>query len=343
MACRVSLVLSCLVSSVLGVACLPDTRSPAAIAPPVAAKKHALRVGLILSHFGLGDQSFNDMQYNGLIEAYRNSEIDAAFRVPASAAPEHVAPVFEDLVVTNRFNMIFVGEAFLMGDVALRCARRHPDVIFVLFDHARVDLTNVVSVEFAQDEGSHVAGFLASRVTKSRCIGFIGGVDVPVVQVFERYFRRGLDSGAAGCALATAYVSRLPDYSGFVNPKRGYELARDMYASGVDIIFSVAGTTGNGVIQAARDAGKFVIGVDSNQDHLAPGTVLTSMMKRLDRAVTRLIDLRLAGKLSGGAYRFAYGNGGVGLTEMEFTKDLVAPETLVAVRRLERDLSNAMP
>ena len=111
-----------------------------------------------------------------------------------------------------------------------------------------------------------------------------------------------------------------------------------MFDSGVDIIFSVAGTTGNGVIQAARERKRHVIGVDSNQDHLAPGTVLTSMMKRLDRAIVSLVAQKVAGTLRGGIHHFSYANGGISLTEMEFTRTNISPLILADLRRIEHEL-----
>jgi basic membrane protein A len=113
-------------------------------------------------------------------------------------------------------------------------------------------------------------------------------------------------------------------------------MAKQMYAEGVDIIYAVAGATGNGIIQAARESDRYVIGVDSDQDHMAPGHVLTSMQKRLDIALVRLLEYRINGSLRGGIHRFDYRNGGISLTDMEYTKDLFPAGLLSDLGRVEQ-------
>jgi len=322
-------------------ACLPDHSSGRKEGAHMVSDK-PVRVGLVLSHFGLGDQSFNDMQYNGLIEAYRRFDIHTVFRVPRSEADTDMRPVFDELIHREQCNVLIAGEGFQMGPLVYELAKKYPDVYFIVFEYKAGVLPNVINAEFAQNEGSYVAGFLAARFSVTKKIAFMGGVDIAVIKDFEAGFRQGMQRGEPSCQLVTEFVSRLPDYSGFYDPKKGYEMASRLYKEGADIIYAVAGGTGNGVIQAAREAGKYVIGVDSNQDHMAPGQVLTSMMKRLDVAVLRLIEMRIAGTLRGGVYRFDYKNGGVSLTEMEYTKKMFSEPLLRELRTLEKQMADGV-
>jgi basic membrane protein A len=297
-----------------------------------------VRVGLVLSHFGLGDQSYNDMQYNGLIEAYIKYDINASFRVPKSDSPADIKIAFDELINGEQCNLIIAGEAWVMKDLVLEYANKIQNVDFKVLDYHFADRPNIITALFAQEQGSYAAGYLAARFSRSGRIGFIGGVDVPIVKEFETGFDKGARRGRADALIHKTYISRLPDFSGFVSPKKGYDQAINMYEAGVDIIFAVAGTTGNGVIQAARERGRYVIGVDSNQDHLAPGTVLTSMMKRLDRAIISLVGLKIQGRLRGGIHNFTYANGGISLTEMEFTRKMIPGEILTGLRSVEQEL-----
>lgn len=332
------LVIGSIVAGMLLAACLPETGNPLKAGQDRSRNRAPVRVGLVLSHFGLGDQSFNDMQYNGLIEAWRRHEIEATFCVPESASTRDIRRAFEKLLHEEMCNLIIVGEAWLMKETVIELSGKNMSTDFIVFDYHILDRPNIITALFAQEEGSYSAGYLAARVSRSGRIGFIGGVDVPIVKEFETGFLRGARRARPDIRLESTYISRLPDFSGFVSPKKGHDHAVSMFDSGVDIIFSVAGTTGNGVIQAARERKRHVIGVDSNQDHLAPGTVLTSMMKRLDRAIVSLVAQKVAGTLRGGIHHFSYANGGISLTEMEFTRTNISPLILADLRRIEHEL-----
>ena len=321
-------------------ACLPDHDKEQQASARIAREDKPVRVGLVLGHFGLGDQSFNDMQYNGLIAAYRKFDIKAVFRVLKDESEAGMLPVFEELIHRERCNVVIAGESFLMAPLVVKLAKKYPDVMFIMMDYRQATEPNIVSVEFAQNEGSYAAGFLAARVSDGRRIGFIGGVDLPVIKDFEIGFREGIAAGNALSLLETEFLTRLPDFTGFSDPKKGYAAAKKMYASGVDVIYAVAGASGNGIIHAAQEAGKYVIGVDSNQDHMAPGHVLTSMMKRLDVAVLRMIEARIAGTLKGGVYRSDYTDGGISLTEMEYSKEKIPAAVLRELRELEKKIAD---
>jgi len=318
-----------------GISCLPERT--AASGSGDAAPPKAVRVGLALSHYGLGDQSFNDMLYNGLIEAYRRFDIDIFLRIPEDDSEETFAAFFDDMLHKDGCNVVIAGEGFQMGPTVARLARGYPEVIFIAFEYEYNGdaLPNLITVEFAQNEGSFVAGYLAARFSQSGRVGFLGGVDIPVIKDFESGFRQGLRYGDPACILLTSFISHLPDFTGFSDPARGNLLAKNLFERGADIVYSVAGASGTGIIQAARENGRYAIGVDSDQDYHAPGQVLTSMMKRLDIAILRLIEYRVIGTLRGGSYRFDYKNGGVSLTPMEYTKEKISASLIEDVRRVE--------
>lgn len=306
-----------------------------------SAPQHRYRVGLLLGPAGLGDQSFMDMHYNGLIKAYAALDIHAAFRVPKNYQPQELRRNFKSLIEEERCGLIIVAESDRMKKVTLQMAKSHPEVKFVMSNAGVRNVKNIISTRFAQNEGSFVVGVLAGGMSSSGRVAFIGGVDIPIVRDFAAGFRQGLRYSGKRIKPVFRYLSRKPDYSGFNNPGKGYQLAKKLYSDGVDVIYAVAGGSGSGVIQAASDLKKFVIGVDINQDYLAPGRVLTSMMIRVDRAVTNLIGRYTRDNLPGGRiYRFDYRSGGVGLTEMEFTKDKIPQKLLAAVHRVEKMISN---
>ncbi|HOG65146.1 MAG TPA: BMP family ABC transporter substrate-binding protein, partial [Spirochaetota bacterium] len=151
---------------------------------PEAQVKREKKVGLALGVSGLGDQSFNDMQYSGLVQSYERMPIQAAFRVPASNEEKDLVTLFETLITKDQCNLVIVAEAYAMGEVVKKFAEKHPDVMFVLMESAAVDRPNIAATEFAQNEGSFLAGMLAARVSKAKRFGFIGGVDLLPVKDF---------------------------------------------------------------------------------------------------------------------------------------------------------------
>ena len=175
-----------------------------------------------------------------------------------------------------------VGIGFSQGSSMEKVAKDFPKLKFAIIDSV-VNLPNVQSTVFKEHEGSFLVGMLAAMASKTGKVGFVGGMDVPLI----RRFQCGFEQGAK---YANPKVETLANMTGTTptawnDPARGAELAKAQFAGGVDVVFAAAGGTGIGVYQAAKDAGKLAIGVDSNQNHLQPGTMLTSMLKRVDVAV----------------------------------------------------------
>jgi basic membrane protein A len=196
-------------------------------------------------------------------------------------------------------------------------------------------LANVISTVFGQHEGSFLAGALAAWTTKSGRIGFIGGKDMPVIRAFLIGFREGATYARDDIRIDEVFLSaKDEESSGFDNPALAYTEADSLYDRDVDIIFSVAGLSGNGIIRAAVQNEKFVIGVDADQDHMAKGRILTSVMKRLDRATVEALRRIIEGDFSPGILYFGLREDGVALSPMTYTHDMFPPEILEKINSL---------
>lgn len=302
-----------------------------------------IKVGLALGG-ALGDQAYNDMQYKGLIEAAEKFDIAVAYRVPDALGAEqnllaNFTKILTELAEQEGCDLIIIN-SFQAVEPLDEVAANYPQKFFVLLDGVAKPRDNVASTTYAAHEGSFVVGALAAYVSQTKKVGMIGGVDLPIIKSFLKGFEEGLAYADPAAQLTTEYVSKFPDFSGFGNPQRGYELANQLYEQGVDVIYAAAGSTGNGVIQAASEQQKYVIGVDSDQDYLAPGFVLTSMMKRLDVSIVNLCQLFMEGKLTGSTvYEYSYKNGGISITDMKFTKEKIPADVLENIRAIERKIA----
>lgn len=280
----------------------------------------ALTVGLVTDIGGRGDQSFNDSALRGLevfaaakqFKGGRYGPMPAearAAQIPQSLAarvtPIDLRPIVvqskvqEDyqpnlqLVVDQGANLI-IGVGFALENAVEAVAKQNPDSKFLLIDSPILDakgaplaLKNVRTVVFKEHEGSFLVGALAGLVAKQK-VGFVGGMEIPLIKKFEAGFRAGVKTTNPGAQVLVQYTGT------FDNVQHGKQVGVDLAAKGCEVVFHAAGSDGTGVIQAvkeAREAGKpvFAIGVDSDQSHLAPQAVLTSMVKRVDLAVWQAI------------------------------------------------------
>jgi len=268
---------------------------------------------------GKFDKSFNEAARVGA-DAFKAEtgisyrEFEPRSETQYEQALKRFARRHADLIVA-----VGVGYAVAVRNVA----KEFPGVKFTVVD-AIVDLPNVQSITFKENEGSFLVGMIAAMKTKSGSIGFIGGMDIPLIRRFERGYKQGADYVRKDLKFTENYVGTTP--SAWNDPIKAAELARSQYARGVDIIFSAAGPSGLGVIQAAKDAGKYAIGVDSNQNYVAPGTVLTSMMKRVDLAVHRTLTEARDGTWKPGHTVMNLKDGGVDYALDKYNADLITPE-----------------
>jgi basic membrane protein A len=199
-----------------------------------------------------------------------------------------------------------------------KVAREFPNTRFAIVD-AAVDRPNVQSIVYREHEGSFLAGMLAAMASKSGKIGFVGGMDIPLVRKFACGYEQGARHADAKVRVSTSLIGTTP--AAWTDPARGAELTRAQVAQGVDVVFSAAGTSGLGILQAAKDAGILAIGVDSNQNPLHPGTMLTSMVKRVDLVVYQAFK-----GVQPGVTALGLKEGGVDLAMDEHNAKLVTPE-----------------
>jgi basic membrane protein A and related proteins len=227
---------------------------------------------------GKFDRSFNQAGFDGAERWKRDTgrafrEFEIANATQREQAKRRMAQAGANPIVAIGFSQ---------GSSLERVARDFPQVQFAIID-AVVDRPNVQSIVFKEHEGSFLVGMLAAMASKTGRVGFVGGMDIPLIRRFQCGFEQGARHANPAIQLSANMTGTTP--AAWNDPGRGAELAKAQFAAGVDVVFAAAGGTGLGVYQAARDAGRLAIGVDSNQNHLHPGTMLTSMVKRVDVAV----------------------------------------------------------
>lgn len=278
------------------------------------------QIGLIFAEGGLGDQSFNDAAYRGLMQAKDELGVDVIYVEPADIAEmEEQQRNYADLDLDLVIVIGFIHQSALQ-EVSLD----YPHINFAIVDDM-VDNPNVTSLLFEEHEGSFLVGVLAGMMTETDTVGFVGGMEVPLIRKFQVGFEEGVK-------YANPDAEILVNYAGsFGDPGRGRELAVSQNERGADIVYHAAGGTGSGVIDAAVGNGFYAIGVDSDQDYMAPGTVLTSMVKRVDTAVYEVIKAVVDGTLEGGIWSFGIEDGGVGTSEFTYTKDIIPEEVFAAI------------
>lgn len=320
------IVLICMV--IMTLSCQKKQTNDSDLTDSLSLAKSKYLFGLVTGTGGLGDKAFNDMQYNGMLYAKKNYGINFIYTAPQSMADDE--PAMETLIKKGA-NVIFAGGGFHMIDPVDHLARKYPQVKFIILDDfAKEYLPNVASVTFKQNEGSFLIGALSAMQTKTKKIGLIAATDINVLQDFITGYKAGAEYIDPSVRVTVKFIGKMDDQTPpFANPKKAYKIATTLYkAENVDIIYQVASASGMGVFNAAKESGSYAMGVDSDQDYLAEGFILTSMMKRLDQGVNMVIDEILKGKFSNKAYKLGLNENGVSLTPMIYTKQLIKPENL---------------
>ncbi len=308
-------------------------RGPGETAAPEEGKH---RVAVVLSVGGRGDRSFNDMAYEGLMRARDELGIVATYGEPAAMSEDER---YLDFYASEGFDLV-IGVGFLMASALEKVAAHHPDTQFAIIDYA-LDMPNVSSLVFREHEGSYLVGALAARKTKTGIAGIVKGLDVPLLMKFEHGYRQGFIAESKHLGEASGDVRVISVVAGsFADPVKGKQLTRVLVEQGADVVYQAAGQTGNGVIAGAKEAGIYAIGVDANQNHERPGTVLTSMVKRVDVAVFDTCKRLADGVLTGGFQSFGVAEGGVGWALDEHNRPLVSAEDEARLAVLERLISS---
>ena len=221
---------------------------------------------------------------------------------------------------------------YQMGDVLARVAPEFPDVNFAIFD-VILDIPNVASVNYKSNEGSFLVGAIAALKSESNKIGYIGGADVPLLQEFEAGYVAGIHAVNPDAEVTVEYISK--DATGFGQPEKAKELALAQYTNGIDVVYTAAGGSGQGVLEAAQEQQKFIIWVDSNGNHLAPGIVLTSMTKEIPASVQRIIREAVEGSFMAGVRYFGLEDGGVSYAVDEHNQSLLSDDIIATVESLK--------
>ena len=300
-----------------------------AIHPSGAAQPPAsdgLDVGIVFDVGGRGDKSFNDGAFLGGERAEKELGARVHFVEPGEGSDREAGL---RLLAAEHMDLV-IGVGFIFTDDLTALAKEYPDVHFAGVDYAlATDSTgkvippppNLAALKFREEQGSFLVGALAALVGKSKKVGFVGGMDIPLIHKFEAGYRAGVKQVCPDCSVVAQYAGVTPE--AFRNPGRGKELALAQYQSGVNIIFHASGSTGLGVFEAARQTGKMAIGVDADQYQEAPGFILTSMVKGVDAAVYDAIKRVKDGKFTGGIYQFGLTENGVGYVYDENNRKLI--------------------
>lgn len=296
------------------------------------------QVALITSEGGLGDRSFNDSGNSGLENAKEEFGIETRVVEPGDVSEgetylRQLAEAGMDLVITMDLGH---------KDALERIAPEYTDTHFVIVNTI-AEGDNISSIMFREHEAAFLAGVLAAHVTvdtdleqinEEAVVSFIGGIDSPGINIFLTGFQAGLEYVNENINVITGYSNAFND------PGRGKEIALSQISNGSDIVFQAAGGTGEGVFEAIKQENVFAIGVDSDQDGIVPGNILTSVMKRVDNAVYQLIKTALEENSYEPVYELGLKEEGVQLSPMEHTKDVIKPEYLEAVEDAKEKIIN---
>lgn len=289
-----------------------------------------LVVGIVFDSGGRGDKSFNDSAWAGVERAQADFGIDE--RSVESKSEKDYEPNLEALAEQGAD--LVVGVGINMKASMEKVAPKFKNTKFAIVD-AAVAADNVRSLLFKEEEGSFLAGYLAGMMTKTKKLGFVGGMELPLIKKFQAGYE-------AGAKTADKSVEVLPaKYTGsWDNIDYAKVAALSLINAGADIVYHAAGRAGLGVISAAKEKGVYAIGVDSDQDAIAEGSVLTSMIKRVDEAVYQTIKDLKDGSFTAGERVYDLKAGGVGLSEMRFTKEAVGEAKLAKVREISDKIAS---
>ena len=274
---------------------------------------------------GKFDKSFNEGVYNGVKRFTEETGIEVTeFEVTNEAQRQRA---MERLI--QRGATVLLGVGFGQADAITAVAEANPDVQFGIIDVFWLDQPNLRQYSFKEHEGSYLVGVAAAMKSESGAVGFVGGMDVPLIRKFACGYVQGVKSVSADIQVLQNMTGTTP--SAWNDPVKGGELAQSQIDRGADVVYHAAGGTGIGVIQTTADAGKLAIGVDANQNYLAPGKVLTSMVKRVDVAAYQHFADAHKGMFSAGVVQLGLAEGGVDWAVDEYNRDLVSGEIEAAV------------
>jgi basic membrane protein A len=285
---------------------------------------------------GKFDKSFNEAAYNGAERFKKETgigyrEFEITNEAQRTQALQRLARRGGGGLGAN----IVVAIGFAFTTPLIQVAKEFPDTKFVIIDSV-VDAPNVESVVFREHEGSFLVGMIAAMASKTGKIGFVGGMDIPLIRKFALGYVEGAKHVSANVEVFQNMTGTTP--AAWNDPTKGGELARSQFDRGADVVYAAAGATGIGVLQAAKDAGKYSIGVDSNQNYMHPGSVLTSMVKRVDVAVYQALTAARAGTWKPGMQSLGLAEDGVGYALDDNNRKLITAEMEAKVEAARKDI-----
>lgn len=294
------------------------------------------RVGIVFDIGGKNDRSFNAAAWEGVRRAKR--ELNICLHDVEPGNPTSIEPAMRAFAEKD-FDLV-IGVGFAQGPIMQKVAMDHPNVKFAIVDgvifeaDGKTPRKNVASLVFREHEGSYLVGIIAAEKTRTGTLGFLGGMDIPLIHKFQKGYEEGALSVNPNIKFVSNFVG-VTDQA-WNNPGRGKELALSQIERGADVIFTAAGNSGLGAFDAVEqfgmnadgEANRFVIGVDSNQNGVKPGFVLTSMVKRVDNAVFDVVQEVRNGQFRGGFHVFGLDRDGVAYSVDEFNRHLIPPDVI---------------
>jgi len=297
---------------------------------PVAVNASEAVPGLLYDIGGKFDKSFSEAAYDGAERFKKETGLQYVdFEVSSESQREQAIRRFAE---DGRNPIAMAG--FSWGQALTAVADDYPDTTFVIIDIV-VDKPNVHSILYREHEGSYLVGLMGAMTSQTKKLGFVGGMDIPLIRKFACGYAGGAKAGGATQVLQN-YTGDTP--AAWNDPTKGGEIATSQISQGADVVYQAAGGTGVGVLRAAADAGKLGIGCNSNQNYLHPGSVLTSMLKRVDVAVYNAFKDASDGKFPTGVTVLGVKEGGIGFSLDEHNKPLVSAEVLSAVEKAQADI-----
>ncbi|HEY4083786.1 MAG TPA: BMP family ABC transporter substrate-binding protein [Burkholderiaceae bacterium] len=294
-----------------------------AVAAPLAA--HA-DPAVIFDMGGKFDKSFNQSAYQGA-ERWKKETGKNYLEFEISNDTQRMQAIRR---MAERGASPIISIGFAQASALEQVAKDFPKTQFAIID-ATVNKPNVQSVTFKEQEGSYLVGAIAVTASKTGKVGFVGGMDIPLIRAFQCGYEQGVKATNPKAELFSNMTGTTS--TSWNDPTRGAELAKSQFAKGADVVFAAAGGTGVGVYQAAKDSGKFAIGVDSNQNHVQPGTMLTSMVKHVDVAVYNVLKGWKAG-----AQTLGLKEGGVDYALDEFNAKVFTPALKAKAEAVKADI-----
>lgn len=304
-----------------------------------ASQDHSkIRVGIVFDIGGKDDRSFNAAAWQGVQRAAK--ELPIVLRDIEPGTPNAIEPAMRAFAERN-FDLI-IGVGFAQAPIMEMVAKDYPNIQFAIIDGVS-KLPNVASLVFKEHEGSYLVGILAAKASRTGTIGFLGGMDIGLIHRFAKGYEEGAKSVNQKIRVIENYVG-VTD-AAWNNPGKGKELSLAQISKGADVIFTAAGNSGLGAFDAVEQQGKqngrathFVIGVDSNQNMVKPGFVLTSMVKRVDNVVYDIVNDVVNRRFSPGIHVFGLDKDGVGYAMDQYNNDLVSPEAREAAEAAKKKI-----